>query len=1568
MKLKKKKYFFENIQLKLSKKTPGEYILIVSSDKNFEFSKGYVAATSFWVSDLVLLTQTAIENDPEKAIDQKKIVNVPIQHLYYFNSITGKLEKDVNLLYSYDTRVTQKLSNQAESSVLSLDVDFSGKQKLGYGTEFSALAYKQNSYSFIKEYIQHPQLQKISVLIEKDRPIYRPGQEIQIKIIGLKKVPFGWQLIPNKKISLELKDPNYQTIHKADLVLNDMGNSVFRFNLPKIGVLGQFQIVVQMIDPEYNELQIQKSFSDIFRVEEYKRPDFFVGIQGDKTSWILNNEVKIKSFAKYYHGSPVKKAKVQYQIKSQAFKPWFYGGFWPQQEVTQSSIIQGEGITNEQGEFEFTFIPKAEDKLPKKFVVSLDVRDSSGYTISESKEFTAAQTEFLINLQSEKEFYLASENLKLNVGLKDLNSNNYSGQVELVLSKILPPDEQQIRIMKETLVSDGMNFKSPIVPKPNLAFYLKKLAQKEIQRKSITVFYEKNSSIELSSLEEGFYQLKAFSNDSRKNKIENEMYVIVYDNGKFLSKFFVPKLTILDKKNYEVGQKVRVLFGSSELKADVVLNLLKHQFLIKNQIFRGEEKFHLFEFTAEENSQKNISINWFGYGESEVIQDKEVIVVSPLNKKLYMGMSFKKEIRPGEQQDILLKTSTKTNEIDGLVKIYDQSLDVYSKEHSDRFLELYAADEFSREAYTNNFYPYLFVIPEKKSLFSEMLNLFKEVLKKKSFDPQLHIDYFKNKQRFDMVNSRLGALDENVAGSDSAKGIVSLNSPTTILESDKAELNENKSFRKVEPSLKTSISQSGAYQVNLRSDFSETALFSPIIKFTKGLSKVSFKVPDQLTTWSIKSLFFSRDGRVSQEEASFITNKELMVKIQTPRFYREKDSSEIRVYVENKSPDNLAGSLKLSLEQSDKNVFNQYSEEPNLKYWNLKSGEQVSLAWKIQVPSELKDLKITVLAQSSEFNDAEQKIVPILPSRERFIENQLIFLDGNSKAKMGFSKWNERDDSRISELLMVQIDPQLPLMLLNSIPSLINYPYYGTDQLVNKFVPLAILNSLYIQNPQLKKYLATVPEKNKVTLPWEDSDPRRLIRLTESPWKLISEGIESSESLISLLDEKNIDKIRKHVLTELESRQLASGGFSWFPGGKEDFYITLLVLESFAEAKKYQVPIPKLILDKALHYVFNELPKYLKAEMTEIEFLTYGSYVLSSFLDQTLNQVKFKQALDVWISFIEKNKKLLTPLGSAYLAHIYYQRSDLQKMEEALTKAFEGMKKDKTIGAYWAEEDKSWLWYNDTVEKHAFFIQTLMELKPNDERVGDLVKWLLWNRKANEWKSTKTTVKAIYSIISYMKKRGALDKVTNITLNWGKQKKELVIDPNAFNKEPFRFSKKENFSLSDGVIEIKKVGDLPVMSSATWIYTSDKAQEASKSKNLSLERSFYLVRHGQRKSIIKQLKDGSQIKVGDEIEVQIKIKSKTPLEYIHLKDPRGAGFEANSLLSVYKWDILPRYEEPRDSLMNFFFPWLPQGEYLFRHHFRATTKGKYKFGSAVLQSLYSPDLSAYSSGIVLEVE
>ena len=102
--------------------------------------------------------------------------------------------------------------------------------------------------------------------------------------------------------------------------------------------------------------------------------------------------------------------------------------------------------------------------------------------------------------------------------------------------------------------------------------------------------------------------------------------------------------------------------------------------------------------------------------------------------------------------------------------------------------------------------------------------------------------------------------------------------------------------------------------------------------------------------------------------------------------------------------------------------------------------------------------------------------------------------------------------------------------------------------------------------------------------------------------------------------------------------------------------------------------------------------------------------------------------------------------------------------------------------------------------------------------------------------------------------------------------------------------------------------------------------------------------------------------------MHLSLRSKHAAEYVHLRDPRGAGFEPEDAVSRYRWDLgLSYYEEVRDSGANFFFAALPAGEYTFKYRVRANMAGTFRVGPATVQSLYAPEFNAYSAGHVLTV-
>ena len=91
-----------------------------------------------------------------------------------------------------------------------------------------------------------------------------------------------------------------------------------------------------------------------------------------------------------------------------------------------------------------------------------------------------------------------------------------------------------------------------------------------------------------------------------------------------------------------------------------------------------------------------------------------------------------------------------------------------------------------------------------------------------------------------------------------------------------------------------------------------------------------------------------------------------------------------------------------------------------------------------------------------------------------------------------------------------------------------------------------------------------------------------------------------------------------------------------------------------------------------------------------------------------------------------------------------------------LESVMDSAKEERDLGVYWAPEDRSWLWYNDTIETHAFALRTLMEVMPKDKRKHGLVQWLYLNKKLNHWKSTRATSEVIYSVLHYLKAENLL--------------------------------------------------------------------------------------------------------------------------------------------------------------------------------------------------------------------
>ena len=371
------------------------------------------------------------------------------------------------------------------------------------------------------------------------------------------------------------------------------------------------------------------------------------------------------------------------------------------------------------------------------------------------------------------------------------------------------------------------------------------------------------------------------------------------------------------------------------------------------------------------------------------------------------------------------------------------------------------------------------------------------------------------------------------------------------------------------------------------------------------------------------------------------------------------------------------------------------------------------------------------------------------------------------------------------------------------------------------------------------------------------------------------------------------------------------------------------------------------------------------------EFLTFLNYAVSCYPDPSwVGNALTAEERKAILNHSFKHWKQHSPYLKGMLALTLKRMARPADAELVFSSVMDSAKTSQDQGTFWAPEDRAWLWYNDTIETHAFALKTLMELSPQDARKDGMVQWLFLNKKLNHWKSTRATAEVIYSLVHYLKREKALAAREDATVRVGGRTVQYVFEPDKYTgRKNQTVIPGDQVDAGSAAITVEKESQGFVFASATWHFSTDKLPAEERGDFFSVSRSYFKRENTGREFVLRPLANGEALRSGDELEVHLSIRAKHAAEYVHLRDPRAAGLEPENAVSRYKWDLgISWYEETRDSATNFFFEWLPQGEYTFKYRLRANMAGVFRVGPATLQSMYAPEFNAYSTGAVMSVK
>ena len=760
-----------------------------------------------------------------------------------------------------------------------------------------------------------------------------------------------------------------------------------------------------------------------------------------------------------------------------------------------------------------------------------------------------------------------------------------------------------------------------------------------------------------------------------------------------------------------------------------------------------------------------------------------------------------------------------------------------------------------------------------------------------------------------------------------------------------------------------------------RQNFSETAFFLPSLTTDeRGQVAMDFEVPDALTSWKVMASAHSKLGQgspVLTQETQ--TSKELMVRPYVPRFLREGDEATLAVVVNNMSDKALSGELVLELFEPDTHAPLSQSfglQEPK-RAFRVPAQGLVKLEFALKVPMALGSVAIKAVAKAGEFSDGEQRLVPILPSRMHLAQSRFVALKGKQEKHVLFEDMAKTEDSsRVDERLVVTLDGQLLAGVLEALPYLASYPYECTEQTFNRFFSAGMVASVFRQNPQLSQWAAQLSQKRTTPLA---RDSNRKLALEETPFSLRAQGDKTPEWMqaVHLLEPGAAQNQADASLEKLHRAQNADGGFPWFEGGRSSIYLTNYMLVGFARAREFSIPIPGEMVKKAWAFLKEKLEEELSACMKKggcVEDIVLTNYAASLF-DASLTGMALETRKTL-LAYAETQRQTLAPRLRILTALTLHHMKENQRAREWLESWMQLSHETENEGRFWAPESMSWVWQNDTLENHALTLHALTKISPGDVRAEGLVQWLFLQKKLSHWRSTRTTAEVLYAVVGHMKSQNTMGQTERLEVQVGPEKKEFVFEPSNLEsgKQQWVLEGKEIQPHTMGRIRVAQKTDGFHFASATWHFSTQRFPTKGDGDLFAVSRAYFRrVPAGSGFKLIP-LKEGEALRLGEEVEVQLTLKTKAPAEYVHLRDVRAAGLEPRTVLSGWKWEKgYACYEEVRDSAQNYFFENLPQGEFRFSYRLVANMAGSFRLGPAVVQSMYAPEFAAYSQGHVLNV-
>ncbi|MGO9111356.1 MAG: alpha-2-macroglobulin family protein [Thermoguttaceae bacterium] len=1593
---------------------PGFYYLLASYDPSFSTANNIVSYTDVWVSNLALIARQKFSDSRLGG--------------FVLDAASGEpIEGAEVQVYAWDWSGHFAAGAKAETNrngLFSVE-GVAGRNNLLYVTHAGQeLATANNLFPYANNYRQIPQKQ---VVFFTDRSLYRPGQAIYYKGIAVLVDQDGdnYKVLPNEQVSLVFSDVNNKEIARQTLGTNDYGSFSGSFTAPRDRLMGRMMIRADRLQgntwvnvEEYKRPKFQATLD---APKTAARLGGEIQLEGKAVAYTGAAVAGAK--VRYHVVRQVRYPDWWYW--SFAWRSPQSGS----QEITHGTTeTQADGSFKIQFVAGPDLSVAEKDEPVFQYEISADVTDTDGETRSAERMVQAGYTA-LRALLSTSEWLTSGNPVEIALVTTTLDGEPQRAEGALKIYRLKQPEKVQRPdilgakpvfrpLPRGTAMRDRRKTIQRSAPTPDATNPNTWELGELVAAQGLTTDATGHTTWS-TKLDAGAYRAKFETQDRFGKKIVAllPMNVLAPEAKTFPIK--IPNLVAGPKWSLKPGDEFMALWGSGYDRARAFVEVEHRGKLLQSFWTEPGATQQPVKQAVTEAMRGGFTLRVTMVRENRAYLEFRHVDVPWTNKDLTVKWEhFVSKLEPGQKETwtaVISGHDAKKAVAEMVATLYDQSLDAYLPHNWQSGFGVFRQDWSRMNQQFENMAKYLSQIPGGWPLDQRVAQITYRRLPSSITVDLWGYGYFGLSQGRTMLRGRaapgapmaakgaelLGAFTADAAKPDGmmadrreegAKVPAPATPPTAIGEQDKraAAGGDYAGSGRAGPGPDLS-------QVAARKNLNETAFFFPhLLSDSEGKVKLEFTMPEALTKWEF--LGFAHDaqlrGGLLTDEA--VTAKDLMVQPNPPRFLREGDELEFTVKVTNQSVTRQSGTVRLSFANartakpinaslalracgagvSPATASGTAAPQDTDQSFDLAAKESRSFSWRLTIPDMAGGaISYKAVGSTGRISDGEEGLLPVLVRRTLVAESLPLPIRGPQTKEFRFERLLKSGQSKTlqSQSLTVQMVSNPAWYAVMALPYLMEYPYECYEQTFNRLYANALARHVASSDAKIHGVFEQWRGTPALDSPLEKNQDIKSVMLEETPWVRQAQSESQARRKVGILfDDNRLNDETARALSKLAEGQYQNGAWPWFPGGPPNDYITLYITTGFGRLRHLgakldmQSAFKSLArLDGWIDEIYREILRSGHKDVNHLSpTIALYLYGRSFFLEdrpiapQAMEAVNYflGQARKHWLSLADRQSQ-------AHLAVALKRFSDKPAAQGIMRSIKERSVNDEELGMFWRDTELSFWWYRAPIETQAMMIEAFDEVMDDQKAVEECKVWLLKQKQTQDWKTTKATADAVYALLLRGSNALASNELVEVSLGGEVIQPENVEAGTGFYEEKFV---RGEIKPELGIISVKKIDPGVAWGSVHWQYLDDMSKvTAYAGTPLKLTKTLYTRRYTKKGPVLEPVQ--GPVRVGDELVVRIVLRTDRDMEFIHLKDQRGAGTEPVDVLSHYKYqDGLGYYETTRDTASHFFIDYLPKGTYVFEYATRVVHRGKYQTGFAAIQCMYAPEFNSHSESIWIE--